>query len=231
MSNSKNIQKTFFQKLRNPQLVFRNAVSNIILGRPMSDRRQFNNWRLRNFAAPSPQKVKIQVLKRNGLSSATWVETGTYLGDTTHQLATFSDRVISIEPEPTLYSNAVQRFKDNHKIELINNASEHVFGGLLPKLSGNVCFWLDGHYSMGVTYLGEKETPILEELDAISDNLHLYSNCVVLIDDVRLFSQNKDLLDGYPPIDSLISWSQNNNLNWSIEHDIFIAKTSNSNLG
>ena len=58
-------------------------------------------------------------------------------------------------------------------------------------------FWLDGHYSAGITAKGEKETPIWEELEHICD--HPIKNHVILIDDASLFVGKND----YPNLDSL----------------------------
>ena len=42
---------------------------------------------------------------------------------------------------------------------------------LLPNLSGDINFWLDGHYSSGLTFKGDQECPIKDELDQIGNNL------------------------------------------------------------
>src|SRR4051812_32110192 len=49
----------------------------------------YGDWADREFAAPSPHFVKRKVLLRNGLPRATWVETGTYMGEMTSILASF----------------------------------------------------------------------------------------------------------------------------------------------
>jgi hypothetical protein len=46
-------------------------------------------------------------------------------------------------------------------------------------------FWLDGHYSSGITGQGGKKCPIWEELDAIAGAKGLA--CSIFIDDARLF--------------------------------------------
>lgn len=184
----------------------------------------FVAWHRRNYAPPSPSMIKRRVLLRNGALSATWIETGTYLGDTTHFLAKYASKVISLEPAPKLYDVAKKRFAGIANIEIINGLSENVFPDLLPRLSGNVNFWLDGHYSGGttwITYKGSSETPIVAELSHIEKNIRSYKKVSVLIDDVRLFqSAEKD----YPRLDYLVEWAMRNALNWHIEHDIFVAK-------
>lgn len=184
-----------------------------------------NDWRRRNFGVPCPREVKDAVLLRNGLPDATWVETGTYLGDTTALLSTVARRVITIEPEPVLYQKAKQRFADAANITLLNDISENTFPKELPQLSGNVCFWLDGHYSAGETFKGPNDTPLLEELACVAQNLHRFSQCVVLIDDIRLCG-HRHIYGEYPSLDYLVDWARQHRLSWHIEFDIFVARTA-----
>ena len=57
----------------------------------------------------------------------------------------------------------------------------------------------------------------------ISNTLSRFKKCTIFVDDVRGFSE-KDGNGDYPSKDYLIDWANQNNLTWSIEHDIFIAK-------
>lgn len=115
-------------------------------------------WAQKGFASPSPIFVKHSCLKRNGYPNATWVETGTYLGETTFFLSKLARQVFSIEPEPTLFLDAKPLFEKKKNVEILNGTSENILPNLLPKINGNVNFWLDGHYSMGITF---KEKVIL----------------------------------------------------------------------
>jgi hypothetical protein len=181
-------------------------------------------WRASNYSSPSPQHVKIRVLKSNSLKNATWIETGTYLGDTTSKLAKIARRVISIEPQTELSLFASNRLRRHTNVEIINATSESCITDVLKGVSGPTCFWLDGHYSGDVTFQGAEVSPISAELSAISR--YLTSNkVVVLIDDFRLFVSSTTT--GYPPQSTLITWASENNLSWTVEHDIFIAKTRN----
>ena len=67
----------------------------------------------------------------------------------------------------------------------------------MPRIDKPAVFWLDGHYSAGFTARGEKDSPILEELEhilAAPNRGH-----VILIDDARCFGH----AESYPPIDEL----------------------------
>ena len=103
-------------------------------------------WRDLNYSSPSPQHVKIGILKSNSLKNATWIETGTYLGDTTSKLAKIAGKVISIEPQAELSAFSTNRLRRHTNVEIINATSESCITEILQGLSGPICFWLDGHY-------------------------------------------------------------------------------------
>jgi hypothetical protein len=175
---------------------------------------------------PSPLFVKRQVLLRNAVKNAIYVETGTYLGDTTNFLSKHFPKVISVEPEPSLFSAAKKRFSDREDVHIIHGCSEDIFPTLLLELDGDINFWLDGHYSghhFQSTYKGEVDTPIISELSLIKENIHRFNQVVILIDDIRCFQEDSRLPD-YPTLDYLVDWARGVGLIWHIEHDIFVAK-------
>ena len=92
------------------------------------------------------------------------------------------------------------------------------------KLSGNLNFWLDGHYSGGITYMGKKNCPVEDELNAIEINLVNFNQITILIDDVRCFLPQNTRYPDYPSINYLIDWARRLNMSWRIENDIFIIK-------
>lgn len=180
-------------------------------------------WQLRQFAPESPLHIKQASLLRNSIHNGVWIETGTLFGQTTKFLSKRSKKIISIEPEPLLYSMAKKYFASNNNVQIINGTSESILPNLLPTLSGDINFWLDGHYSSGVTYKGIQDTPIVDELSIISKNIKNFNNVCIFIDDVRCFNESSNM-SNYPSIDYLVDWARNNNLIWHIEHDIFCAK-------
>ena len=184
----------------------------------------YRDWKSRKFAPPSPYYVKQVVLARNGIRGATWVETGTYLGGTAKRLAKMASKLYTIEPEPGLYAAAKKLLDSRANVEPIHGRSEDVFPTLLPKLTGDVCFWLDGHYSAGITYKGPQDCPVVEELAAISRNLAAMSKVVVMVDDIRCFDPRIPAFSQYPSVDVLVDWARDNRFTWYIEHDIFVAK-------
>lgn len=105
-----------------------------------------------------------------------------------------------------------------------NEISEVFLPRILPTLSGNVCLWLDGHYSAGETFAGPNDTPLFEELEAIRQNISRFDNISVLIDDIR-FCGRQHSYGSYPSLSELVDFAVGLGLDWYIEHDIFIAKS------
>lgn len=182
-------------------------------------------WIQRQYASPSLAHIKRAVLLRLGFPGAVWVETGTFMGDTAALLAAHSNAVYTIEPDRALHEKAAARFADGSKVKALHGLSEEVFPTLLPTLSGTVNFWLDGHYSGGITHQGPTDCPVRDELQNIENNLSRYAKVAVLIDDVRCFDSSIPEYADYPDVDYLVDWARKNNLVWHIEHDIFVAKS------
>ncbi len=182
-------------------------------------------WILRQYASPSPAHIKRAVLLRLGKPNAIWVETGTFMGDTAALLAVGSKAVYTIEPDRKLYEMAVKRFEKDRHIHPIHGLSEKVFPSLLPTLKGSVNFWLDGHFSGGITHQGPTDCPVREELENIEKFCGDYESVVILIDDIRCFNPLISEYSDYPDVDHLVNWARKNELSWHIEHDIFIAKS------
>ena len=147
------------------------------------------------------------------------------MGETTHFLARSASHVYSVEPEPSLFEQARRRFSGRSNVSILFGTSEITFPALLPTLGGAVNFWLDGHFSAGVTFRGEADTPVMEELRQIESNLARFTHLSVLVDDVRCFDPSQPEYAGYPPADFLIDWARRNKLKWHIEHDIFVARS------
>jgi hypothetical protein len=184
-------------------------------------------WKKRGFSENSPQFIKQHMFIKHGIKDAIWVETGTYLGTTTRYLSGLFPHVHSIEPEPSLYAAARKRF-NGLNVTLYNDVSENIFPSLLPTLKGDANFWLDGHYSSGITFQGKKDCPIKDELEEISKNFSNFEKISILIDDVRCFRPFDKRYVDYPSIDYLVDWARKMDLSWQIEHDIFIMQKISS---
>jgi len=132
-----------------------------------------------------------------------FVETGTYMGATAHVAATCFDHVHTIELSEFHYRAACRRFAGNPRITLYKGDSADVLVTLLPQIKGRILFWLDGHYSAGNTARGSRNTPIMQELEAIKKSG--IQNAVILVDDIRCFvdGAHDDSITGYPTLHEL----------------------------
>src|SRR6267154_2221478 len=98
-----------------------------------------------------------------------FIETGTFLGNTIASLQTDFDKLISIELSEELYDKARLRFSALSNVELIRGDSAGHLAQALNQCNGsNTLVWLDAHYSGGVTAKGSKNTPILQEIENVT---------------------------------------------------------------
>jgi len=159
-------------------------------------------WRLAGKPVPAPNVVKqrtvIGYLRRHHLR--TFVETGTYTGEMVEAMRPYARRIISIEVDPVLHAQAVQRFAGRSNITLLLGDSGRVLPDILASLHEPALFWLDGHYMGEGSGRGDQETPILAEVTALA--AHHVRGHVILIDDARLF----DGTSGYPALDAFTQW-------------------------
>ena len=120
----------------------------------------------------------------------TFVETGTFFGDTTAAMIPYFRKLITIELSKELAALACNRFSSTPAVTVLQGDSTYFLPDVCRQISEPVFFWLDGHWSGGITAKGDKDCPLIEEIAAI----HMYckSRCVIAIDDVRLFGKKLD---------------------------------------
>ncbi len=95
----------------------------------------------------------------------TFIETGTYMGDTVGDMRNYCQHVYSIETSGEYYERAINRFKDCPEVRIIlgNSAVELprlLFEVLLESIPQPILFWLDAH---GENWIG----PLEQEMSAI----------------------------------------------------------------
>ena len=166
----------------------------------------------------SKQNIIRDAQKQSGIKVL--VETGTYLGDMIEAQKIFFDKIYSIELGELLYNNAVERFKNDKTIKIFKGDSGEVLPQVLSQIYEPCIFWLDGHYSEGITAKGKKDSPIFEELTAIFKSKQFPH--ILLIDDARLFDGTND----YPTITDLkkfIEWHTKDS-QFVVENDIIIVR-------
>lgn len=155
-------------------------------------------WFLLGCPLPPPQVFKQKLIRDIAAETGVriLVETGTLYGDTiAASLGTF-EKIFSIELYGPLYEKALRRFSKYKKVDLRYGDSEVELPRILAEITEPTLFWLDAHYSGDGTARSIIDTPIVNELLAISQ--HHVSNHVILIDDARLFNGMND----YPTIET-----------------------------
>lgn len=195
---------------------------------------QTNNWYKRSFNNPVPDFIKrkylVGILKNKNTA---WIETGTFLGKTTIFLSNNSNFVISLEPSKECYIKAKENTKYKSNILLINENSENglkkAVDIIVNKYAGDyIGFWLDGHYSGGITYQNEIISPIKEELEIIFNAINKgdlpYKNIYIFIDDIRLFIGSvTEEEKRYPSLDYISKKLSEFGFTISIANDILTA--------
>jgi hypothetical protein len=156
-----------------------------------------------------------------------FIETGTYLGQTTELVArNFPEILIdTIEVDRELYLRARSCLSNySPQVRIWYGDSSSVLSQVLKeRVVGRVLFWLDGHLSQGITSSGSEETPLSFELEIISNHLISASNdCLIVIDDFHEILSNPN----YPALDLLIDFTNRNSLNIEIKWNmVFISRT------
>jgi hypothetical protein len=155
--------------------------------RPLKQRIDLLVWYKRGRPTPPPSLIKQRTVMEYArrFSLETLVETGTYLGDMVYATRNSFTRIISIELDRKLYGRAKRRFSKFSHIVIEWGDSSTVLADLLGTINQPCLFWLDAHYSGGITTKGLLETPVVQELELILDH-HVLGH-VVLIDDARSF--------------------------------------------
>ena len=137
------------------------------------------------------EQVVKDYLKK--FSIDTFIETGTFEGIMALAIAPHVKSVFTIELDEKLYDFAKRNLKDDRNVVLEKGDSGKILPFLIQDLSrtapGPCLFWLDAHYTGGITAKGETNTPILKELEAILNSPYDH---VILIDDARKYTGEND---------------------------------------
>lgn len=156
-------------------------------------------WINNGSPLPPPHEVKQKIiydfLKK--YPSNVFIETGTYTGKMILSMLRGFDKIVSIELDPALAAKAKENFSDQNHVTIYQGDSGMLMNDILNNINERCIFWLDGHFSGGVTAEGDSYTPVLEELDMIFR--HHIKDHVILIDDVHCFIDD----DEYPDIDEI----------------------------
>ena len=156
-------------------------------------------WEAAGRPMPPPHLAKQlalrEIAREHGLRIL--VETGTYHGDMVEALRRDFERVFSIELGEDLHRRAVARFLKVRNVRLVQGDSAAKLPEIVAELDRPALFWLDGHYSAGITARGDEDTPVFKELDAILQAPDL--GHVIVIDDARDFGTDP----AYPTLEQI----------------------------
>ena len=156
-------------------------------------------WEKQGRPSPPPPVVKHQTIRdyAERFNLRVFVETGTYFGDTIAAVMRSFDKLYSIELSRDIYEIARKRFVRMDKVTIIHGDSGVEINKVINWLDQPALFWLDSHFSGGVTARGNTNTPVIEELKQILRSP--IEGHVIIIDDAHSFGTDPD----YPSIEEL----------------------------
>ncbi|MBI2196495.1 hypothetical protein HYU45_02665 [Candidatus Daviesbacteria bacterium] len=176
------------------------------------------DWHLKKERPNTPHLIKQHTIKsyQKTYKTPICIETGTYLGMMVKAVKNNFSKIYTIELDKKLFKNAKRKFAHLKQVKVINGDSSKILPRLLKKINQPALFWLDAHYSKGITAKGSKNTPIAAELTFILN--HKITNHVILIDDADVFNGKND----YPPLKFLRSLISKNypNLFFKVKDNI-----------
>jgi hypothetical protein len=113
-----------------------------------------------------------------------FVETGTYQANTALWAAGHFQQAHTIEAAKPLYDAAVSKFGKTANLHFHNGDSRDCLRQIQQSLDGPALYWLDAHWSGGVTFGQGDECPLLSEIEVVNQGS---VDSIILIDDARLF--------------------------------------------
>ena len=181
------------------------------------------HWKNNNTKGAPPHIIKQLHIKnlQNKFNVHVLVETGTYLGSMVKAQCLNFKYIYTIEVSEEIFASTKNSLKALTNVEFLLGDSGEVLQKLVNQIKEPALFWLDGHYSGGITSKGVLNTPIFKELDSIFETPFRH---VILIDDAQDFTGKDD----YPSIEDLKQYliSKNNNYIFKIKDNmIFILPT------
>lgn len=164
--------------------------------RRINENAELARWVRSGRPSPPPHVVKrLEIAKQaERFGTDILVETGTYLGQMVQAMRNQFSTIYSIEVDDKLFARAKKKFSRYPHVVIMHGDSGQILADVVPSLDQVCLFWLDGHYSAGITSMGETPTPVVSELEHIA--VSPIDGHVILIDDARLFDGGR----GYPTL-------------------------------
>jgi hypothetical protein len=208
--------------------VLTSAIHDLLL--PIRLRLEYRAWLRNDCTGPAPRVVKHDTVIKlaTEFTLRTFVETGTYLGTMVNAVKHTFSTIYSIELDRTLASHAARRFVRHPHIRIIQGNSSVRLAELLATIEEPALFWLDAHFSGGVTASGGADEPIMREVQSIGRH-PLATRHVVLVDDARSFAG----ANGYPTLTELLALLSSGfpTHEITVRHDMVIARPGRGSSG
>lgn len=119
----------------------------------------------------------------------TFIETGTFNGCTTDIASQIFKRVYTIEISTELYRKAKEKFAHIEEVHVLLGNSPDILKGLVNEVKEDAIFFLDAHWAGDLSSRGETDTPLLEELEIISQRKN---KDIIIVDDVSFFDKKSE---------------------------------------
>jgi len=165
------------------------------------------------------EEKRIELLRIQNIYKCNYfVETGSFLGETTFFLKDYFEKCFTIEFDKNLYSKTYESLRNYKNIDCFNGDSRFLLKEICEKIDKKTLFWLDAHYSGGDTSYSINDCPLIDELKIIFS--HEIKDHIILIDDARCFLG----MDDYPSIKTIqkLILSHSNDYSMRILNDIIM---------
>jgi hypothetical protein len=136
-------------------------------------------------AASFDEKAALIQRYRSRFGLNVFVETGTFKAEMIKSQLGHFQKLVSVELSQELFEAARAKFAGDTRVKLYQGDSGVKLGEAVSDLAVPALFWLDAHYSMGVTAGRNMDAPIIRELSWLAARNQPHD--VILIDDARLF--------------------------------------------
>ncbi|MFA7272963.1 MAG: hypothetical protein WC044_03795 [Crocinitomicaceae bacterium] len=140
----------------------------------------------------------------------TFIETGTFKGQTTKLSSQFFKNVMTVEINPENYALSKANLNGISNIDMYFGDTNELLADMIQKAEGPITFWLDAH---PMDPKVDAACPLIEELDIIAQNLG-DKEAIILIDDLhRCLMGDGD----YPKLEELEAGLKKINSNYEIK--------------
>tara|TARA_X000000368_G_scaffold50416_1_gene35977 strand:+ start:760 stop:1386 length:627 start_codon:yes stop_codon:yes gene_type:complete len=164
----------------------------------------YPSWYLKRKSKKFPDNHLYKMSRirdfKNKYNFESFIETGTFYGQTTRFASKIFKNVVSIEIYEPLFLLNKELFRKYLNVEILFGDSKHKLEDAIKITNGSTLFWLDGHYSGNGTGIGDAICPILQEIETIKK--YCDRSFTIIVDDKRLFNGK----DSYPKIDEFKSF-------------------------